>query len=224
VQLLESDIDFSADAFPHMHFRSGHVEGVPARILRASFTGEATYEISVPARYIEALFRRLSELGQSFGITPYGIEALEVLRTEKGYLHIGGDTDGSSNPLDVGFAGIIDKKVGDFIGRRSLKRPGDAGVGRLQFVGLEAVDPEQLLPVGGHAVRESVPSIPAQSQGYVTAACLSPTLGRSIGLGIIKNGATRMGETIHIFANGKTMAARITPPGHFDTKGEKLNA
>lgn len=224
VQLLESDIDFSADAFPHMHFRSGHVEGVPARILRASFTGEATYEISVPARYIEALFRRLSELGQPFGITPYGIEALEVLRTEKGYLHIGGDTDGSSNPLDVGFAGIIDKKVGDFIGRRSLKRPGDADVGRLQFVGLEAVDSGQLLPVGGHAVSESVPSIPAQSQGYVTAACLSPTLGRSIGLGIIKNGTSRMGETIHIFANGKTVAARITPPGHFDTKGEKLNA
>ncbi|MFJ4256375.1 sarcosine oxidase subunit alpha family protein [Pseudomonas monteilii] len=224
VQQLESDIDFGAEAFPHMHFRAGTIQGIPVRVLRASFTGEATYEISIPVRYVESLFEAVFEAGQPFGITPYGIEALEMMRTEKGYLHIGGDTDGSTNPIDVGFAKIIEKKQGDFIGRRSLQREADNESSRFQFVGLEAVDPSQLLPVGGHVVDSLTPSIPAKSRGYVTAACLSPTLGRSVGLGIVTNGASRIGEEIYVFARGKTHAARIVSPSHYDPKGEKLNA
>ncbi|MNF81053.1 Aminomethyltransferase [compost metagenome] len=147
-----------------------------------------------------------------------------MMRTEKGYLHIGGDTDGSTNPIDVGFGKIIEKKKGDFIGRRSLQREADKEAIRFQFVGLEAADSSQLLPVGGHIVDSLTPSIPAKSRGYVTAACLSPTLGRSVGLGIVSNGASRIGEEIYVFARGKTHTARIVSPSHYDAKGEKLNA
>ncbi|WP_028219700.1 sarcosine oxidase subunit alpha family protein [Paraburkholderia oxyphila] len=223
LQKFESDIDFSAESFPHMHFRAGKLADIPVRILRASFTGEVTFEVSIASRYGKSLWDSIAEAGKPFGITPYGIEALEVMRTEKGYLHVGADTDGNSNPLDIGWSKIIEKKADDFIGRRSLQRPADKGSGRLDFVGLESVDPSVPLPVGGHFVDEVNPKIPAASQGYVTSAVMSPMLNKAIGLGILRNGASRLGEVVNIYAKGKMMAARVVPTAHFDPKGERLN-
>jgi sarcosine oxidase subunit alpha len=223
MEKVESDIDFSAESFPHMHFRTGKFAGIPARILRASFTGEITYEISVPGRYAQALCEHIFNVGTPFGITPYGIEALEVMRTEKGYLHVGTDTDGASNPLDIGWGKIIEKKTGDFIGRRSLQRLADKASGRLEFVGLESVDPDVPLPVGGHFVMGPVSVLPASSDGYVTSACVSPVLRKSIGLGLLRSGASRLGEEVSVYAKGRIISAWIVPTAHFDPKGERLN-
>ncbi|TQV70515.1 sarcosine oxidase subunit alpha family protein [Exilibacterium tricleocarpae] len=223
LQALDSDIDFDAAAFPHMQFRSGTVNGVEARILRASFTGEASYEISVPARYGLALWEAVYAAGETFDITPYGVESLMVLRTEKGYLHVGADTDGTTNPLDLGWGVPIGKKQDDFIGRRSLARANDTRKDRLQFVGIEAVDPRLPLPVGGHVVSCASPAVPAPTQGYLTSACLSPALEKSIGLGLVSRGRERLGEQVYIYADGNTTAAKIVSPTHFDAKGERLN-
>ncbi|ARN73832.1 glycine cleavage T C-terminal barrel domain-containing protein [Oceanicoccus sagamiensis] len=223
VEQLDTDIDFSREAFPHMQFRTGTIEGVPARVLRASFTGEVTYEISVPARYGLALWETIDERGQAFAITPYGVESLMALRTEKGYLHVGVDTDGTTNPLDLGWGVPISKKVADFIGCRSLQRPNDQRTDRLQFVGLTAVDPQQALPLGGHIIDGAHPKMPTSSQGYVTSVCLSPTLNCSIGLGLVKNARQRMNEKVYVYARGKTVAATLVSPTHFDGKGERLN-
>jgi sarcosine oxidase, subunit alpha len=223
VQQFESDIEFSAERFPHMHFRAGTFAGVPARILRASFTGEVTYEISVPSRYSKSLWNLIAKAGERFDITPYGIEALEVMRTEKGYLHVGADTDGNSNPHDIGWAKIIEKKADDFVGRRSMQRPADKGADRLELVGLESVDPTASLPVGGHFVDDLNPKMPVASRGYVTSACMSPMLNKAIGLGILRNGASRMGEVVNIYAKGKMTTARVVATAHFDPKGERLN-
>jgi sarcosine oxidase, subunit alpha len=223
MQDLGSDIDFDAQGFPHMTFRVGTLAGIPVRILRASFTGEVTYEISIANRYGKSLWDTVATVGKRYDITPYGIEALEVLRTEKGYIHIGADTDGNSNPLDIGWAKIIEKKADDFIGRRSLQRPADKGADRLEYVGLESLDPKVKLPIGGHFVDDASPTMPTPSRGYVTSSCVSPTLHKSIGMGILRNGASRLGETVNIYAKGKMTAARVVPTAHFDPKGERLN-
>lgn len=223
MQQLQSDIDFSADSFAHMQFRKGMIEGVACRVLRASFTGEVTYEISIPARYAASLWETIARVGEAFNITPYGIEALEVMRTEKGFLHIGSDTDGASNPLDIGWGNAIAKKADDFIGRRSIQRPADSQEGRLQYVGLEAVDPQQLMTVGGHLISDERVATPVKSEGYVTSSCISPMLNKSIGMGILANGMARMGDIVHVYAKGKAIAARVVSPAHFDPKGERLN-
>ena len=223
MQGLNSNIDVDREAFPHMQFRTGEIEGVPARVLRASFTGELSYEISVPARYGLSLWTRIYDLGQPLGITPYGIESLMVLRTEKGYLHMGVDTDGTTTPLDLGWGVPLSKKTDDFIGARSMQRPHDQRSDRLHFVGLQAVEAEQALPLGGHIIAAPHPKPPVESQGYCTSACYSPTLKRWIGLGLVKRGRERMGEAVFIFANGQTVKANIVSPTHFDPKGEQLN-
>src|SRR5206468_2750198 len=87
---IPSDIDLSRGAFPHMHARVGRLCGVPCRVLRVSFTGELSYEISVPADFGASLWERLYAAGRDLAITPFGVETILLMRTEKGYLHIGG--------------------------------------------------------------------------------------------------------------------------------------
>jgi sarcosine oxidase subunit alpha len=114
---LPSDIDLAAERFPHMALRSGNIAGIPARIARVSFTGELSYEISVPARYGLALWEALMQAGEGASITPLGTEALHVLRAEKGYIVVGHETDGTVSPCDLGMDWIVSKAKSDFLGQ-----------------------------------------------------------------------------------------------------------
>ena len=145
-----------------------------------------------------------------------------VLRTEKGYLHVGGDTDGTTNPLDVGFGGIVGKKQADFVGKRSLLRAGDQRKDRRQFVGVEPLNKNEDLEPGGHFI--TLPGEGGRSQGMVTSACFSPTLNRAIGLGLLEGGFERKGEIVTVFDDGRTFDVRITDPVFYDPDGEKMNA
>src|SRR3546814_9423918 len=86
-----------------MTYREGLVGGVPARIQRVSFSGELSYEVSVPWGFGRGLWDAMMQAGAPHGITPFGVEALMALRIEKGFLHVGSDTDGTTMQQDVGF-------------------------------------------------------------------------------------------------------------------------
>jgi sarcosine oxidase subunit alpha len=148
------------------------------------------------------------------GIEPIGIDAWMLLRTEKGYLHIGADTDGTTTPADVGWERVL-KRAGDFIGRRSLTLPENLRTDRLQFVGLECEDSGAILPVGTH--------VAGGEQGYVTSSGFSPTLGYGVALGMIRAGRARHGEVMTFTDGRRSWRARITPPGAYDREGERLN-
>jgi len=210
---VTSGVDLAPEAFPHMHCRTGMVAGLPARIFRVSFTGELSYEIHVPAAKGEALWTTLIAEGGPEGIEPIGVDAWMLLRTEKGYLHVGADTDGTTSPSDLGWGHVL-KRRGDFVGRRSLTRPENLRPDRLQFVGLACEDADTVLPVGTH--------VAGIGQGYVTSSGFSPTLGRGVALGMIRAGATRDGEMLTFTDGKRSWRARITPPGAYDREGERL--
>lgn len=218
---IDSDMDFSRESLPHLGFASGCFAGSEARVQRVSFSGELSFEISVPARRAEALWIELMRAGERLGIEAVGIEAILVLRLEKGFLHVGVDTDGTTNPLDLGFGGIIAKKQGDFVGRRSLSRPDDQRADRRQLIGLEPVNTSDRLVAGAHLVREGDGS--RRSIGFVTSACLSPTLGGSIGLGLLERGFECRGETVTVYDDGRTFAARVVDPAFYDPHGDRLH-
>jgi sarcosine oxidase subunit alpha len=221
LQEIESDIDFSPEALPHMSIASGTFLGIEARVQRVSFSGEMSFEISVPAKHGQSVMEALMTAGGN-RIVPIGIEALIVLRTEKGFLEVGGDTDGTTNALDVGFAAIVNKKQSDFVGKRSLLRAEDQRNDRRQFVGVEPLNENENLLSGAHIVMST--DAGRRSEGMVTSACFSPTLNRAIGLGLLERGFERKGETVTVFDDGRTFEARITDPGFYDPAGENMNA
>ncbi len=218
-----TDADLSPGALPHMAFTPGKVAGVPARIFRISFTGELSYEINVPASFGMAVWQALMTAGERYGITPYGTEAMHVLRAEKGFIIVGQETDGSVTPLDLDMSWIV-SKTKDFIGKRSLTRADMAKPDRKQLVGLLTSDPQVVLPEGAQLVEKVLPQPPMPMLGHVTSSYWSPNCGRSIALALVKGGLARKGETLYApLADGRVIPCVVAEsPVFFDPEGERL--
>lgn len=223
LEKLAIDIDLSPAAFRHMRFREARLNGGAARIMRVSYSGELQYEIQVPASRGPALWENLVDLAQQMSGAPVGIEAWLRLRLEKGFIHIGSDTDGSTLPGDIGMAGPIANKKQDFTGRRSLTRPDALRSDREQLVGLRAALPDSTIPVGACAFFGTRPAPPTERIGRVTSSCFSPVLNSNIALALIRNGRARHGERIRFWSDGRIWEAEICDPVFYDPEGSRLH-
>jgi sarcosine oxidase subunit alpha len=193
-------LDASEAALPFMAFKASEIDGLPVRVFRISFTGEHSYEINIAASYGLWLWEKIHEVATSLNIevTPYGTEAMHVLRAEKGFIIVGQDTDGTVTPIDLRMDGLV-KKDADFIGKRSLMRSDTVRPNRKQLVGLLTEDPNVVLMEGAHIIATSTePAPPVPMLGYVTSSYMSPNLGRSIALALVQGGGKRMGETLYV--------------------------
>ena len=210
-------------SFRHMSLRQGSILGVPCRIARVSFTGELQFEISVRARFGASLWRRLLEAGQDIGIRPVGMEAWLRLRLEKGFIHIGTDTDGRTTPDDIGFGAMAARKSADFLGKRSLSLPYMVSAGREQLVGLRTAGRSRI-EVGGRIFAHGHATPPAPTEGRVTSACFSPCVGGWIGLALLANGRARRGEKVMIHQSGQQIEATVAAPVFYDPSGSRMQA
>ncbi len=215
---LGTDIDLAPGAFPFMTFRDGELAGMPVRVARVSFTGELSFEILVDGRRGLELWEAVMNADATFGLTPYGTEAMHVLRAEKGFVIVGQDTDGTITPDDLGMGWIVRKDDSDFLGRRSLRRADVLRDDRKQLVGLL---PDQLLPEGAQLVEEDTGRIPMPMIGHVTSSYGSPALGRPIALAMVERGRSRHGETVYAPLPGGTISAEIAPPVLYDSEGTR---
>ena len=218
---LTTDIDLDKDAFPFMSWHDGHVAGLPARVARVSFTGESSFEINVPAGYGLSLWTALIHSGRRYGITPYGTEAMHVLRAERGFILAGQETDGTVTPIDLGMEWIVSRNK-DFLGKRSLDRADTIREDRKQLVGLLTDNPEDVLPEGGQIV-DTVTELPMRMIGHVTSSYFSANLGRSIALALVDGGRKRHGESVMVPLERVVMSARITEPRFFDPDGTRAH-
>jgi len=219
---LFPDLDASNEAFPFMTWRDTKLANIPVRIARVSFSGELAYEVSVLSWYGLELWTRLIETGAKHGITPYGTEAMHVLRAEKGYPIVGQDTDGTVTPQDLGMSWVVSKKKLDFIGKRSFDRAANRDDTRRQLVGLLPDDPTKLIPEGSQLVTiESLDhaTVPITMDGFVTSSYDSHALGSTFALALLVGGSTRLGEKINAVVNGELLPATITNHVLFDQEG-----
>jgi sarcosine oxidase, subunit alpha len=214
------DPALAPSSMKHMTMRESTLDGVALRVLRASFSGELGYEINLPADHVQGLLERLWARAEEFAATPYGIEALEILRTEKGFIHIGTDTDGTTLPQDIGFARSLERKPANFVGRRSLLRPAARDPDRFQLVALSPLDGRTLLPVGAQIAAAAPPT---QTEGHVTSSYWSPELERPVALGMLARGTQRLGEKIRIHHLGQVIDAEVVKAPFIDPKGDRLH-
>jgi sarcosine oxidase subunit alpha len=222
-----TDVDVSRAALPFMTWRDGEVAGVPARLARVSFSGELAIEVHVAGWHGLHLWEALLAAGEPFGITPYGTEAMHVLRAEKGFVMVGQDTDGTVTPDDLGMSWIVDPRKDDFVGRRSLRRADLVRPDRKQLVGLLPVDREALLPEGAQLVTaehaEAAPPVPML--GHVTSSYESATLGRTFALALLASGRERIGSTVYARSStgtaGAAIPATVTKPIFYDPEGAR---
>ncbi|WP_147112816.1 sarcosine oxidase subunit alpha family protein [Tateyamaria sp. syn59] len=217
--LFDDTIDDSK--WPFMSCGLVTVQGVKGRLFRISFSGEHAYELAVPSRYGDSLFRLLVARAEALGGGAYGMEALNVLRIEKGFI-THAEIDGRVTAQDIGMERMLSKKK-DFIGATMAQRPGLTETGRAQLVGLKPAGPVKQLTAGAHIYADGQEPVAERDQGYVTSVGFSPTLGHFIGLGFVTDGLSRHGDVLNMVDHVRGIQTRVElcDPVFFDPKGER---
>ena len=221
--VVDKEFDISNEAFEFMACSEITVGGgIPGRLFRISFSGELAYEIAVPARYGDALARALMEAGEEFDVTPYGTEALSVMRIEKGH-PVAAELNGTTTARDIGLGRMVSKKkdsIGNIMSEREALNREDG----LALVGLKPVNAEDMLNAGAHFVEDGKEAVTENDLGWMTSVAYSPSLGHSIGLGFVERGNERMGERLRAvdLVRGKDTMVEVVSAHFVDPDGERL--
>ncbi|MCP3463536.1 sarcosine oxidase subunit alpha family protein [Bradyrhizobium sp. CCGUVB23] len=196
--------------------------GISARLSRHSFSGELSFELSVPASVGETAIRKIMNAGERFGIAPYGTEAVDLMRIEKGYI-TANEMTGQTTASDLGLEELIANNK-DYVGRLMSQRHALRDPTRQRLVGLKALNTADRLNAGAHLVKSGNAAIAKNDEGYVTSAGFSPTLGHWIGLGLLRGGPSRLGEHVRAFdfVRNHEVELEVCSPVFIDPKGEKL--
>ena len=191
VASLVHELDLSNEAFPFMATAEPPIAGIPGRLFRISFSGELGYEIAVPAAHARTVWSALLEAGARFDIRPYGLDALNTLRIEKGHV-TSAELNGNTTADDLSLQRLL-KKQGDFIGRTLAQRAARDAPERLQLVGVRPTDPSARLRNGSQLVTRAAPD---ESLGYLTSATPSVEFEGWVGLALLSGGRQRLGQRL----------------------------
>ena len=221
--LINSMLDTAISEFPFMAVGPVTIGGVAARLFRISFSGEEGYELAVPTRYGEALFRDLVARAETMGGGPYGMEALNVLRIEKGFI-THAEIHGRVSAFDIGMEKMISAKK-DCIGKLAASRPGMLGDLCEQMVGIRPLGAD-VITSGAHLFVPGKDLVRVNGQGYLTSVGFSPLFDKYLALGFLVNGRARIGERIRVVdrLRGIDVLAEVCDPVFHDKAGEKLRA
>ena len=197
----------------HMGLARGRIAGVGVLILAASYSGERAFEIYAPSARAADVWGALTAGAAEAGGGLYGLDAMDLLRIEKGHVVTGAEIDGRTSPGDLGLGKMTRK--GGYLGWAGLQRPDFARADRVRLVGLEGV--EGALPEGAMVL--SRPG--GEPEGHITSAGRRVLGEGAIGLGLIRAGPDRLGETVYIASptRGLSGRARLVQPLFHDPDG-----
>jgi len=217
LSVLGADWQATLGTLRHMDFAAGLYQGAELRVLRASFSGELAFELHCRPEVAVALWQALYDAG----LPPYGLEALDILRIEKGYL-VGSEMNGQATPQDLGLDALL-AQGNDCVGRALLGRPAFAEASRPVLVGVRAADGRAVVQAGAQLTTAAEPG---RALGYVSSSAYSPTLGEWIGLGFVARHSAAEGTTLLArdpVRSGDT-AVRVTSPVHYDPQSERMKS
>ena len=221
--IAAAEHDVSNEALPHLGVIETRLSGgIPARIFRLTYSGERAYEIAVPAGFGQAVMEHLMAAGAKHGITPYGTEAMGVMRIEKGHV-AGNELNGQTTAHDLGLGRMLSSSK-DYVGRALAQRAALCDPTRPRLVGLKPVDHTARPRAGAHLLPVGCPDTAAFDQGYVTSVAHSPTLGHWIALGLLARGPERHGEQVRAVdpVRGGDTLVEVCAPVFHDPSGVRV--
>ena len=173
--------DLSNENFPYLSAQEWEIDYSVVYAVRVTYLGELGWELYIPTEQAVAVYDRLIEAGQEFGLRHAGLQALSSLRIEKAYRDYGHDIDNMDTPIEagLGFAVKLDKP-GGFIGCDVLARQKDQGIPKKRMLQFRLVDSEAMLFHAEVIYRND------QIVGYIRVGAYGHTLGASVGLGMVE--------------------------------------
>jgi dimethylglycine dehydrogenase len=207
--------DFSNAAFPFLAVREMALGLVPCQVARVSFTGELGYEIWCAPDMQRALFEQLREAGEDLGLAPFGAQALNSLRLEKGFGSWAREYRPIYGPEEAGLGRFVRLEKGDFIGRAAAAAERKTGGERrlvLFDVGASDADAFGDEPIW-HA---------GKVVGWVTSGGYGHSVKKSLALGYVPHPLAAADDGFEIEIIGERRPARVLRSPPHDPKGEKM--
>ena len=214
LETLDVESREAVGVLKHMEFTTGLFQGSQLYVLRATFSGELGYEIHCNPEMAVPMWEALI----TSGMRPYGLEALDILRIEKGYL-THSELNGQTTPYDLGMQGLM-KREDNFVGRYLLQRPAFHELSRPRLVGLRAVDPAARFLGGAQITTRTDLN---HACGFITSSTFSPALNEWIGLALVARSIPEGEELVarDPVRDGDT-AVRVSSPVHYDPTGQRM--
>jgi aminomethyltransferase len=180
-------------------YRLGSVQVLVAR---TGYTGEDGFEAFFPADSARTVWNQFLELGKPWQLLPCGLGARDTLRLEACYPLNGADLSPQRTPVEAGLGFFVDLTKSNFIGREPLLKQKTGGVKeRLCAVRLA---PKSAPPRAHYPVY-----VENQQIGELTSGSQSPTLGAGIGLGYLRSGYAKPGQSLEIEVRGRRFPATV---------------
>jgi sarcosine oxidase subunit alpha len=214
-----TDADLSPAAFPYMAYREILIGGkVPARVMRVGFVGELSYEIHLPNSMTRSVWEWLMEAGKEFGIRPFGLEAQNQLRMEKGHVIIGQESEirTTLHDLNLGWTWHRHKPEAKAVGAMALKMT-EHQENRLKLVGIQMDNPAQT-PGDGSLIVDS------KIRGFICTSRFSHTLKQSIGLALVDAPLAKEGTSLLVFQDNMgdmRWTAKVIKTPFYDPEGQR---
>lgn len=177
------------------------IDGIEVMISRTGYTGEDGFEIYLPPQYAVKLWHSIIDAGAEYGLMPAGLGARDTLRFEAALPLYGHEISKGISPLEGGLGKFVNFEKGDFIGRDSLKAQKEEGLKR-KLVGFEMLD--RGIAREGYEVL-----VDGESIGYVTSGSHSPSLGKNLGMALIKTEYADIDNDIYIVVRKRKLKARL---------------
>lgn len=197
------------DHFPYLHHRDITVAGVQCRAIRLGFVGELSYELHHRSDQSAELWDALIEAGRDFEIRPHGLDALRLLRLEKGHIIIGQDTDFDATPSKLNMAWAVKLDKPWFVGKRGIERSASVELRRE----LLAMSFPGKAPLEGSPLRRDGTVV-----GFLTSSGWSHVLGCGVSLGW----ATRTNGTTPTVLESDGVLGTVVNQPFYDPKGNRL--
>jgi glycine cleavage system T protein len=201
--LLEKTLHIDLPAMNEFDHLATNYAGFPARVVRASSTGEEGYEVWTSAPGMEALWGAACGQAPTYDMLACGVEALESLRIEAGIPRYGSELGEDVIPLEAGLLNALSFSKGCYIGQEIVERARSRGHVNWKLTGL-VFDSSEVPAVGLKA------AVDGREVAEVTSACVSPSLAKTIALGYVRREFNEPGSRL-TFTSGVTATAAALP-------------
>ena len=200
--------------------RIGHSDGIPIIVSRTGYTGELGFEVFCHPSKAPEVWDAIWEAGEPKGLTPLGLEALDMLRVEAGLVFAGAEFCDQTNPFEagIGFTVPLKTKEDDFIGRDALVRAKEHP--QRVLVGLDLVGDD--LVGNGDPVM-----IDRQQVGTITSGARSPILRKNIALARMSIEHSEIGTEVEVGkmdGHQKRLPATVVRFPHYDPDKERVRS
>ncbi len=213
-----ADIDVSNKAFPWLTARRLSIKAAGLTAMRVNFVGELGYELHHSIEMQNTIFDALMAAGAPFGVKPFGIRAMDLLRLEKSYKLVGRELSIEYAALESGLERFVDFDKGPFLGRDALiawKRKGfENKLVTLEVQGVTDADAR-----GSEPVMKDGAMI-----GRTTSGGYGWRMGKSLALAMVTPELSRVGDEVDVRILGEMRRAIVIPDSPYDPKNAALRS